>query len=211
PRLAFADSYRHSLESVLSLGRMIMLRGKVTDYSWLLDRRSKIQNLIYKLYIHVAQHRAKITKHKIHRRVCGLMIGATFSLWRAVFLVNVEQRGWGDIFLAGEQFLRKIIETNAIGFSDEFSLHNRTWVVGFYLNNARFRAEKAIEKLLETKSKNAFTRNRQSGDWNPLSEHLKKLKIGIPENKRDAKDLWDETFHAVENVLDLMVAEKRSK
>jgi len=148
------------------------------------------------LYRHIAQNQADIAMHTTKRRICGLLIGASFSLWRAVFLVRGEDRQWKDIFTAGQNFLEKRIETNAIAFSDEYNDKNRTWVAGYYLNNARFRAETSIEELIEAEQGTIPQLDRAS-----LQNILAKLKVGISEENRPLKDVWDEAYDAVKVVF----------
>jgi hypothetical protein len=115
--------------------------------SWIIQRRYEIQILLNDLYWFISEHRAQIASDTIRRRIAGLLIGGTFSMWRAAFLVDVAKREWIDILEAGEGFLKKVIETNAIGFGDEYRSEQRTWVVGYYLNNARFRGVFAIKEI----------------------------------------------------------------
>lgn len=169
------------------------------DYSWLVDRRFQIQTQLVDLNSFLANNLTTIEAHKIQRRICGLLIGATFSLWRAVFLTRVGDREWNQILAAGQNFMERVIETNAIGFSDEYNDKNRTWAVGYYLNNARFRVEKSIRELLEAKRGIIPASNRKS-----LATLLKKLEVGISEEKRQPRDVWDETDRAVKRIFRLM-------
>jgi hypothetical protein len=58
-----------------------------------------------------------------------LLIGAAFSLWRAVFLAETV-RDVVQIHESEEGFLLKVITHNAVTFADDQS--NRHWTVEYY-------------------------------------------------------------------------------
>ncbi len=64
------------------------------------------------------------------------LIGASFSLWRALFLTE-KPRTPLSVHKAQRAFLKKLISTNAIAFSDD--LQSSEWAVTFYLENAGHR------------------------------------------------------------------------
>jgi len=63
-------------------------------------------------------------------------IAAAFSLWRAVFLTDTD-RSWSITRKHQEEFLEKLLTTNAIAFADDYKL--RAWTVRFYLEAAKAR------------------------------------------------------------------------
>src|SRR3954469_21549169 len=73
-----------------------------------------------------------------------LALGAAFSLWRAVFLAWPDDlaRTFDVTKPDSLVFLRKVIDTNAIAFSDDVTA--RHWASGYYLNNARYRLERLL-------------------------------------------------------------------
>jgi hypothetical protein len=60
------------------------------------------------------------------RYLLDLLIGAAFSLWRAVFLAETV-RDVVEIHRSQETFLQKVITDNAINFADDRD--NRAWTV----------------------------------------------------------------------------------
>ena len=70
------------------------------------------------------------------RNAYDLLVGATFSLWRAVFLVELDN-DWDTRLGNAESFLEKVIRDNAIGYADDWN--NRRWSFAFYADNARYR------------------------------------------------------------------------
>lgn len=110
--------------------------------------------------------------------VLQLLVGAAFSLWRAVFLPN-EKRDETLIHKTSRDFLRVVIETNNISFTTDQTY--RAWVFGYYLNNALFRLDLAYDKLtnagtlkIRANVRECLDRQRQEGqhetfkmkDWN---------------------------------------------
>jgi hypothetical protein len=68
------------------------------------------------------------------------LIGAAFSLWRAVFLAETFRTD-ESIHESQEAFLAKVISDNSISFGDDKI--NRAWTVGYYLDDAKLRIERA--------------------------------------------------------------------
>jgi hypothetical protein len=66
-----------------------------------------------------------------------LLVGAAFSLWRAVFLAPKNPTSRLAILKKGRKFLEKFLRDNSISYGDE--KNNREWSFGYYLNNVRFR------------------------------------------------------------------------
>jgi hypothetical protein len=97
---------------------------------WAIDQRAEIQRTLLALYEFVCRHRPP--QNDQQKYVLGFLIG----VWRAVFLADTFR---DDVSVHGsqEQFLKKVITDNAIGFSDD--RQNRHWTIGYYLENAKIR------------------------------------------------------------------------
>ena len=97
------------------------------DLVWLVESRNKIQSAMMKLY-----------KCDNDDSQWQLLVGAAFSLWRAVFLTHSDEMRSGEITAQdGRDFLKTVIERNSIQFGDDYGM--RRWSGGYYVNNARFR------------------------------------------------------------------------
>jgi hypothetical protein len=70
------------------------------------------------------------------RYLLSSVSGCAFSLWRAVPLVNTSNASGSNLPLLKE-YLRKVIEHNAITYNDDV-IHNN-WTCGYYLGNVRLR------------------------------------------------------------------------
>jgi hypothetical protein len=105
---------------------------------WLVVSRNKIQQLL----LAQESHAKGTTEDELRR--WQLALGAAFSLWRAVFLAWQDDlaRTFDVTKPDSLAYLRKVIDTNAIAFSDDVTA--RHWASGYYLNNARYRLERLL-------------------------------------------------------------------
>jgi hypothetical protein len=117
----------------------MLLDETLVGLDWLVDRRNQIQSLM----LAISKHRPP-PEATTQSRDWQLCVGAAFSLWRAVFLVDKDrtQRPLKDTEKAAANFLGRVVETNAITFADDHHAERKDWTVGYYLNNARFRLER---------------------------------------------------------------------
>ena len=104
--------------------------------------RTRIQSLALDLLTLMRTHRTIRAADEGGRNAYDLLVGAVFSLWRAVFLASVDA-DWEDVLVRAETFLEKVIRHNAIGYMDDWN--NRKWSFLYYLNNARYRLIEAAE------------------------------------------------------------------
>jgi hypothetical protein len=65
-----------------------------------------------------------------------LLLGTSFSLWRAVFLIRLYHDEKKEHTEAVD-FLRELIETNAIAFTQDKKY--AAWTAGYHINNAALR------------------------------------------------------------------------
>jgi hypothetical protein len=108
---------------------------------WAVDKRADVQRSMISLYEYVRTHRPDAQKFD-DRYLLDHLIGAAFSLWRAVFLADTL-REMEDIRKSQEKFLEKVITENSITFADDKL--NRHWTVEFYLEGAKLRLLRAID------------------------------------------------------------------
>ena len=111
------------------------------DLEWLVHNRSLIQELLLELWKEFPETPSTGSKPGT---VLQLLVGATFSLWRAEFLADSD-RDWQQNASHAKKFLGIIIKDNAIAYSQERD--TRFWTVGYYLNNAFLRLEMAYKTL----------------------------------------------------------------
>lgn len=107
---------------------------QTTDLSWVVPRRSQLQQLALEVY----EFERTLGPGKRERLwpVLGYLIGIAFSLWRAVFLVLPERKET-SMHKQGEDILRIVLETNAVGFPQDKA--TAQWMAGYYNNNAILR------------------------------------------------------------------------
>jgi hypothetical protein len=105
------------------------------DRRWLVRNRSKIQHRMLRL-----DEFGKVLKCHEEQDVFWLiyttLVGVVFSLWRAVFLIQVDRSVVAER-LDTEKLLGILIDTNAIGFPQDVA--TAQWTAGYYVNNAMLR------------------------------------------------------------------------
>jgi len=112
------------------------------DLEWLVERRSRIQSLLLRLHNLLDNCSEQNESSKL--LVLHLLIGAGFSLWRSVFLVDYG-RTLEKTNEHAKEFLRLLIKDNMISYAQDD--RTRTWTSGYYINNAYFRLHLAQERL----------------------------------------------------------------
>jgi hypothetical protein len=162
---------------------------KIEQFSWAIPRRAKSQELLLSLYRYLDRNR-DLDQNPEARAVYGLLVGAGFSLWRAVFLAQ-PVRDWSgspSILAGAAELLEKLLENNAIAYGDEKRIEE--WSVGYYLNNAYYRIESAIQRL--------------SGptDTPALAKFLEQKRKGITSDSPHG--IWDTGYEAALAVLALI-------
>jgi hypothetical protein len=111
----------------------------VKHLAWAIEQRAEIQRTLLALYEYgttfgpEGSDRFKLT-------LFSDLVGAAFSLWRAVFLAD-QSRDFGEVHEKATDFLRRVVTTNAITFGDDKA--NSAWSVGYYLDNAKLRLDNA--------------------------------------------------------------------
>lgn len=119
------------------------------DWDWLVAARNHIQTFMLHVFKEGELYKSKYdgdmkgwkapqpAKEEADR--WNLLLGATFSLWRAVFYAERidVQRNVSTLNTHAEFFLRRLVEDNQIHYSDEKT--SRSWSSGYYLNNAIYR------------------------------------------------------------------------
>jgi hypothetical protein len=111
-------------------------KASAEHLAWLVSNRSKNQELCLRLYSIIEHHRTKINADDALATDTQALIAVVFSLWRAVFLADIEDDI--DSFAADyEDFLLKLIQHNAVSYNTDRDA--RHWTFIYYLNNARHR------------------------------------------------------------------------
>jgi len=108
--------------------------------SWLVRSRAENQRLLLDLLVFGRQHPEQAGPHTLFQRI----VGAAFSLWRAVFLVEGERQA-EDIYTDAIMFLDLLVGDNMINYTQDRT--TKRWTSGFYLNNAYYRLQDAYRRL----------------------------------------------------------------
>ena len=116
---------------------------KTDGFEWVVPRRHQSQQLMLELYKYL-QANPELDCRPRSRDAYVLLVGASFSLWRAVFLAKPDHASSG-IVLGARELLDSLLESNALLFSDERRIGQ--WSVGYYLQNASYRLQAAAQIL----------------------------------------------------------------
>jgi hypothetical protein len=117
------------------------------QHQWLVASRHKIHGALATLHtLSTNEYRPILLRSDVNRDVFSLLVGASFSLWRAAFLSKAG-RTPSDVLDRAHQLLTKLVEDNSATYSEEKNTQH--WMVGFHLNNARFRLKEIYAKLGE--------------------------------------------------------------
>jgi hypothetical protein len=138
---------------------------------FLVQFRSEIQAACHALWImtHDPRRKSQLKGGTAEWEMCGLLTGAAFSLWRAVFTVgnaSTEDEG----LAATERFLSNLIATNTVNFTQE----QNSWSYGYYINNARFRlveAYKCLPNDLRPSSREELKAISRMVEWSNRSQN----------------------------------------
>lgn len=165
------------------------------DYEWAIPQRTKSQEFLLEIYKYL-QSNPTIETDATSRAVFALLVGAGFSLWRAVFLAQ-PQREWEGpkgIIQGAKDLLSKVLENNAILYGDEKKIEG--WSVGYYLNNAYYRIDSAIQRLSDHDKVEALNK------VDALSKFLHQKQRGITSDS--PRVVWDIACDAAFAVLDIL-------
>jgi hypothetical protein len=147
------------------------------DLKWLVEHRSKNQQLALELYKILGSERlSKESKDSHLITAAGFLVSIIFSLWRAVFICPPTYNR-DETFAAAKEFLGDVIEDNMINYTREKKHQN--WTFSYFLTNAALRLETLSGKTLSGE------------DFNILDpEVAAMLKTKLRDNWRDRKEAW---------------------
>lgn len=109
---------------------------------WQIDRRYRIQQLLFELHQFLKANKDLETSHDDHWHAIGRLVAAAFSLWRSAFLTSVKRKR-KDIYKHMVEFVDKVVTHNSITFADDHRMCELT--VDYYNSNARYRLERMMK------------------------------------------------------------------
>lgn len=171
----------------------------IADLHWLVDRRSKIQMLSVAVIDKSNSVIEKFTKNQLtddfQSRTARLLVGATFSLWRAVFLANTNTNVVASLEYA-KAYLEKVVRDNSVTYTDDKTLMG--WTFSYYVNNAYFRLHEIL-KICEALETNEVRAAETKVNLLPIMNALHPIR---PTDK--AVDFWDQCHEASTVALRLL-------
>lgn len=112
-----------------------------SERRWRVEHRNQIQLFLLGIY---EGERKSAGRGDEAESLAGLIVGAAFALWRAVFLVTEAPRSREEVASMSVQVLEKLVDDNAFTFANERTFER--WCSGFYLNCACFHIDEALRR-----------------------------------------------------------------
>jgi hypothetical protein len=115
---------------------------------WAVPARGRVQTTMLELHKLGGHNPIKQFGNGSLAAIYNLLVGASFSLWRASFLADVPEdpEFVRETSLAhAAKFLNKVLTDNTFTFAHDQVTN--AWTFGYYLNNARFRLTDACQRL----------------------------------------------------------------
>jgi hypothetical protein len=164
---------------------------KATDYNtefeeWLVPARSKIQDSMLELANIFKDRHASSCDRTPEWIAFAWLLGAAFSLWRAVFQAEegLDQPTNRD---AAAYILWTVIRDNSVLYKDE----KNSWSFGYYLGNAQFR----ICAIYDQVPRRA---ELSTGEMSAMIERIRPKPHTDPPKSTQA---WDDIYEAFKAVL----------
>lgn len=129
-----------------------VLLGQNLD--WLVHKRNLIQKDA--LQLHKILRNCNSIRDKQDSFIAQDLVGATFSLWRGVFLAYDKESKLGQPPKHAKEFLEKLITDNAITFKDDKNANE--WTANYYVDNAG--------RILEDESRCGSLASDSNAKWN---------------------------------------------
>ena len=87
------------------------------DFEWVIAARADIQRALLDLYRFEEKIRSRllVEADNVSKSAFALLVGASFSLWRAAFLSDIAQ-GWPQILDSAKLLLHEVLSSNAVPY-----------------------------------------------------------------------------------------------
>ncbi len=161
------------------------------NFDWLIRARASNQQILLRLYRFGKEHEDQLKDDATDRSVFALLVGASFSLWRAAFLTDAS-RQWPTIMEDATKLLERLVRDNAVAYPQD--RETRQWMAGYYLNNAQWRLLEAWRYL----------RSRHSSQAVPAAvTRLQQIEDVATEREKPSV-LWEASESALLEMLEIM-------
>jgi hypothetical protein len=127
--------------------------------TWLVLNRSRNQASALELFLLVKDKEGTIEKEFDFIDVTQGLTAVNFSLWRAVFLADLEDK-IDTTLVDARSFLENLILHNSVAYTQDRS--TREWTFFYYVNNARYRLNDLSKKRKGLLPKGYIARGAQS-------------------------------------------------
>jgi len=121
---------------------MEMLQSYDDPIQWQINRRFRIQNLLFDIHKFISANSRLPKAHDDHWHAITRIVHAAFSLWRSAFLTDVKRKR-AQFYKDMVELIDKVLKHNAISFADDHRMCELS--VDYYNYNARYRLERMMK------------------------------------------------------------------
>lgn len=156
--------------------------------NWLVPARADIQRSLLNLYNLAQGNDLRAEQLAIESSIHRLLVGAGFSLWRAVFQAQTDL-SIEDNVKASDDFLIKLVHHNSIQYSSE----QNSWSFGYYLNNAKYRIIAIYDRMPEPYKTD-------------LAPDIETIRRGTPRSAgtKYSRNTWDSIYAVFERMSGML-------
>jgi hypothetical protein len=137
---------------------------------WLVEHHAKNQRTSATLHRLLREHPKQVKRRPLAPQA-RLLIGVSFSLWRAAFLSDKTSL-LSDGDKDAEWFLGELIVPNAIAFVE--GKKAKEWTFNYYAENARFRLEMYAQNYLDDVILGPLLAMNPKDEWERLHDAFEK-------------------------------------
>ena len=162
-------------------------KAELKYMKWLVDKRNESQKSCHALLVLLRKYTITLREDQ-YSSAAQSLVGAAFSLWRAVFLAE-EKSETRVSLMHSKIFLEKVVRTNAVAFSNEIDANE--WTFDYYFHNARYRLVELRSKWPELMTSWIGLQTDAMGRWEyaqrKLDEAINNFTVALAKRSKSRK------------------------
>ncbi len=163
---------------------MPISQEKLDHYEWAIERRYRNQLCSLRL-LRLFEMHEKVWVGLKYSRAAQDLLSVAFSLWRAAFLAEKDSAR-AKVFADGKTFLEAIIQSNAIGYVQDYK--SREWTFNYYTRNARYALQNLNKFWVEVAPPYEGKKRTATDRWDYCHELLDQMVANFDQHLQKRKD-----------------------
>lgn len=147
-------------------------KKKNEHLKWLVKSRSQNQKSAFRIRQILREYNSKVMDEPGNQNIADDLVAINFSLWRAVFLTELEA-GIENVIPHALKFLDELIENNTITYNQD--KNSKEWSFIYYMLNAKFRLDALNSRRPDILSESEYNLPEHMGDKEWWTHHQKAL------------------------------------